>query len=152
MEEENGHFEVNFNTTTCGTNHINGCNEPIILLSFVLTTLMEPHSSAISSVILNLLYQFEITNSDCQTLKSFDFWCKFSSPFIDAELPERCFELLRKQISQNVPGFCPWNSLGQDCSVPSPRLPSCATVFLFTCQKTGNPAAPPPPKKKKKKK
>ena len=29
MEEENGHFEVDFDTTTSGTKHINSCNEPI---------------------------------------------------------------------------------------------------------------------------
>ena len=29
MEGENGHFEVDFDTTTSGTKHINSCNEPI---------------------------------------------------------------------------------------------------------------------------
>ena len=29
MEEENRHFEVDFDTTTCGTEHINSCNKPI---------------------------------------------------------------------------------------------------------------------------
>ena len=29
MEEENGHFEVDFDTTTSGTKHINSCNKPI---------------------------------------------------------------------------------------------------------------------------
>ena len=29
MEKENGHFEVDFDTTTSGTKHINSCNEPI---------------------------------------------------------------------------------------------------------------------------
>ena len=28
MEEENGHFEVDFDTTTSGTKHINSCNKP----------------------------------------------------------------------------------------------------------------------------
>ena len=29
MEEEDWHFEVDFDTTTSGTKHINSCNEPI---------------------------------------------------------------------------------------------------------------------------
>ena len=29
MKEENGHFEVDFDTTTNGTKHINSCNKPI---------------------------------------------------------------------------------------------------------------------------
>ena len=29
MEGENGHFEVDFDTTTSGTKHINSCNKPI---------------------------------------------------------------------------------------------------------------------------
>ena len=29
MEEENGHFEVDFDTTTSGTKHTNFCNKPI---------------------------------------------------------------------------------------------------------------------------
>ena len=29
MEEENGHFETDFDTTTSGTKHVNSCNEPI---------------------------------------------------------------------------------------------------------------------------
>ena len=29
MEEENAHFEVDFDITTNGTKHINSCNEPI---------------------------------------------------------------------------------------------------------------------------
>ena len=28
MEGENGHFEVDFDTTTSGTKHINSCNKP----------------------------------------------------------------------------------------------------------------------------
>ena len=44
MEEENGHFEVDFDTTTSGTKHINSCNKPIVFSSFVLKTVMEPHS------------------------------------------------------------------------------------------------------------
>ena len=28
MEEENGHFEADFDTTTSGTKHINSCNKP----------------------------------------------------------------------------------------------------------------------------
>ena len=59
--------------------NINRCNEPVILLSFVLTTLMESHSSTISRAILKPLQQFVIPNSDLQTLKSVDFWCKLLS-------------------------------------------------------------------------
>ena len=44
MEEENGHFEVDFDTTTSGTKHINSCNKPIVFSPFVLKTVMEPHS------------------------------------------------------------------------------------------------------------
>ena len=40
IEEENGHFEVDFHTATSGTKHINSCNKP----GFVLKTVMEPHS------------------------------------------------------------------------------------------------------------
>ena len=43
MEEENGHFEFDFDTTTSGTKHISCCNKPIFL-SFLLKTVMEPHS------------------------------------------------------------------------------------------------------------
>ena len=34
MEEENGQFEVDFDTTTSGTKHINSCNKPIDFFIF----------------------------------------------------------------------------------------------------------------------
>ena len=73
--------------------------------------------------ILKALYQFGIPNSDPQTLKSVDFWCKLSSPYVVAEPRERCFQLFRMQNSQNFPGLRPWTSLGRTYSVPqTPQL------------------------------
>ena len=53
--------------------------------------------SAISRAILKPVHWFEIPNSDPKTLKSVDFCCKFSSPFVVAEPQERYFELFRMQ-------------------------------------------------------
>ena len=44
MEEENGHFEVDFDTTTSGTKHKFLQRTNRFFLSFVLETVMEPHS------------------------------------------------------------------------------------------------------------
>ena len=92
-------------------------------ISFVLTTLMESHSSVVSRGILKPLCHFGIPNSDPQTLKSVDFWRKLLSPFVVAEP-------FRMQNSQNFPGLCPWIPLERAYSAP-PRLPSYAMVFLL---------------------
>ena len=45
MEEKNGHFEADFDTTTSGNKHLNCCNKPKdLFLSFFLNTVMEPQS------------------------------------------------------------------------------------------------------------
>ena len=91
-------------------------------ISFVLTTLMESHSSVVSRGILKPLCHFGIPNSDPQTLKSVDFWHKLLSPFVVAEP-------FKMQNSQKFPGLSPgshWRGL----TVP-PRLPSYAMVFLL---------------------
>ena len=82
--------------------------------------------SVVSRAILKAVYRFGIPNSDPQTLKSVDFWRKFSSPFVFAEPREQCFELFRMQNSRNFPRLRPWTPLG--CNAP--RLPNCTTVFL----------------------
>ena len=69
---------------------------------------------AISSAILKLVYRFGIPNSNPQTLKSVDFWCKLSSMFLVTEPREQCFELFRMQNTQNFQGFTPglhWGGL-----------------------------------------
>ena len=55
------------------------------------------NASAESRAILKPVYRFGIPNSNPQTLKSVDFWCKLSSTFLVAEPRERCFELFRTQ-------------------------------------------------------
>ena len=52
-------------------------------------------SSAVSRAILKSVYRIGIPNSNPQTLKSVNFWCKLSSAFLVAESRERCFELIR---------------------------------------------------------
>ena len=99
-------------------------------ISFVLTTLMESHSSVVSRAILKPLCHFGIPNSDPQTLKSVDFWRKLLSLFVVAEPREQCFEPFRMQNSQNFPGLCLWIPLERAYSAP-PRLPSCTMVFLL---------------------
>ena len=64
--------------------------------------------SAVSRDILKPLYWFGVPNQDSQTLKSVDFWCKLSSPFVVAEPQYQCFELFRMQNNQNFLGLCPW--------------------------------------------
>ena len=53
------------------------------------------------------------SNSNPQTLKNVDLWCKLSSMFLVTEWREWCFELFRTQNSQKFPGFCPWTQLGR---------------------------------------
>ena len=87
--------------------------------------------SAVSRAILKLAYQFGIPNSNPQTLKSVDFWCKLSSAFLVAEPREWCFELFRMQNSQKHSRVLPLDPTGeglQHCL----RLPSCTMVFLLT--------------------
>ena len=90
-----------------------------------------PMCTAVSRAILNPVYQFGIPNSDLQTPKSVDFWCKLLSLFGFAEPQERCFELFRMQNNQNFPGLCPLTPLGRAYSTP--RLPSCTRVFSLLC-------------------
>ena len=70
-------------------------------------------ASAVSRAILKPVYRFGIRNSNPQTLKSVDFWCKLSSLFLVAEPRERCFELFRTENSHKFPGFRPWTLLGR---------------------------------------
>ena len=65
-----------------------------------------------------------------QTLKSVDFWCKLSSPFIVTEPQEQCFELFRMQNSQHFPGFHPWTPLGKAYSAPQTH--QLHNIFLLT--------------------
>ena len=69
--------------------------------------------SVVSRAILKPVYRSGIPNSNPQTLRSVDFWCKLSSTFLVAEPRERCFELFRMQNSQKFPGFRPWTPLGR---------------------------------------
>ena len=79
-------------------------------------------ASAVSRVILKLVYQFGIPNSNPQTLKSVDLWCKLSSTFLVAEPREQCFESFRMQNSQKFPGFHPWTPLGRAYSTAPDSL------------------------------
>ena len=65
----------------------------------------------VSSAILKPVYWFGIPNSNPQTLKSVNFWCKLSSTFLVADLREQCFELFRMQNSKKFPRFHPWTPL-----------------------------------------
>ena len=84
--------------------------------------------SAVSRAILKPVYRFRIPNSNPQTLKSVDFWCKLSSTFLVAEPRERCFELFRTQNSQKFPGFRPWTPLGRAYSA-APDSPAAQRFF-----------------------
>ena len=85
-------------------------------------------SSAISRAILKSVYQIGIPNSNPQTLKSVNFWCKLSSTFFIAEPRQRCFELFRMQNSQKFPGLCPWTPLGRVYSA-APDSPAAQRFF-----------------------
>ena len=76
-------------------------------------------TSAVSTVILKPVHQFGIPSSDPQTLKSVDFWCKLSSPFVITEPWEQSFELFRIQNSQNFPWLHLWISQGKAYNTPS---------------------------------
>ena len=89
-------------------------------------------SSAISRAILKPVYQFGIPNSNLQTLKSVDFWCKLSSTLLVAEPREQCFELFRKQNNQKFPGFHPWTPLGRAYST-APDSPAAQRFFSSLC-------------------
>ena len=54
-------------------------------------------NSAVSRAILKPIYRFGIPNSQPQTLKNVDLWCKLSSTFVVAEPRERCLELFIMQ-------------------------------------------------------
>ena len=96
-------------------------------------------TSAVSRAILKPVYRFGIPNSDPQTLKSFDFWCKVSSSFVVAEPREQCLDLFRMQNSQNFLGLCPWTPLGRDCNVPqTPKLYNRFSPH-YAGRKTGTP-------------
>ena len=86
--------------------------------------------SAVSRAILKPVYQFGIPNSNPHTLKSADFWCKFSSTFLVAEPRERCFELFRTQNSQKNSRVSPLDPTGEGLQ-HRPRLPGCTSVFLL---------------------
>lgn len=75
--------------------------------------------SVVSRAILKPVYRFGIPNSDLQILKSVDFWCELSPPFVVAVLRERCFELFRIQNSRNFPGFCSYTPLERAFSDPA---------------------------------
>ena len=85
-------------------------------------------SSAVSRDILKPVYRFGIPNSNTQTLKSVDFWCKLSSTLLVAEPRERCFELFRTQNSQKFPGFRHWTPLGRAYSA-APDSPAAQRFF-----------------------
>ena len=70
-------------------------------------------NSAVSRAVLKTAYRWEIPNARSQTLKSVDFCCKLSSPFVVAEPRERCFEQFKMQNSQNFSGLHPWTPLGK---------------------------------------
>ena len=84
--------------------------------------------SAVSKAILKPVYRFGIPNSNPQTLKSVDFWCKISSTFLVAELRERCSELFRTQNNQKFPGFRPWTPLTKAYS-DAPDSPAAQRFF-----------------------
>ena len=73
--------------------------------------------SATSRAILKPVYWFEIPNSDPQTLKSVDFWCKLLPPLLS---------LFRMKNSQNFLGLCPLTPLGRAYSAPQ-------TTQLYNC-------------------
>ena len=84
--------------------------------------------SVVSRAILKPVYRSGIPNSNPQTLRSVDFWCKLSSTFLVAEPRERCFELFRTQNSQKFPGFRPWTPLGRAYSA-TPDLSALQRFF-----------------------
>ena len=94
----------------------------LYLLSFKHVT------SAVSRAILKPLYRIGIPNSNSETLKSVDFWCKLSSMFLVAESRERCSELFRTQNSEKFPEFRPWTPLGRAYSA-APDSPTAQWFF-----------------------
>ena len=95
-------------------------------------------NSAVSRAILKPVYRFGIPNSDPQTLKSVDFQCKLSSPFVVAEPRERCFVLSKMQNSQNFPGLCPWTILRKRLTAP-PDSPVTKLFSRYAGRITGTP-------------
>ena len=87
-------------------------------------------SNAVSRAILKPVYRFGIPNSNPQTLKSVDLWCKLSSTFFVAKPRERCFELFRTENRQKFSRFSPLDPTEEGLE-RLPRLPSCSTVFLL---------------------
>ena len=84
--------------------------------------------SAISRAILKPVHWFGIPNSNPQTLKSVNFWCKLLSTFLVAKPREPCFELFRMQNSQKFPGFHTWTPLGRAYST-TPDSPAAQRFF-----------------------
>ena len=89
-----------------------GCS-PVNLMHIFGTPFYKTPISAVSRAILKPVYRFGIPNSNPQTLKSVDLWCKLSSTFLVTKPRERCFELFRTENRQKCPGFCPWTPLGR---------------------------------------
>ena len=85
-------------------------------------------NSAVSKAILNPVYGFGIPNSDPQTLKSVNFWCNLSSPFIVAEPREQCFELIQNAKYPTFSGVSPLNATGADLQRP-PDSPTTQRFF-----------------------
>ena len=80
-------------------------------------------SSAVSRAILKPVYRFGIPNSNTQTLKSVDFWCKLSSTFPVAEPRERCLSYSERKIAKNFQGFATGPHWGGLTAPPqTPRL------------------------------
>ena len=69
-----------------------------------------------------------IPNSDPQTLKSVDFWCKFSSPFIVAEPRERCVELVQNVKQPKFSGAQSLDPTGEGLQ-RSPDYPAAQRFF-----------------------
>ena len=99
------------------------------------------HDNSISVIfraILKPVYWFGVQNSDPQSFKSVNFWCKLLSPFVVAEPWGQCFELFRMQNSQTFLRLHPWTP-----------LPSCTTATVFLLYTLVEKLAPPTPPKKK---
>ena len=106
---------------------------PEKIISWFVTT------NAISRAILKPAYRFGIPNSNSQTLKSVDFWCKLLSMFLVAKPREWCFELCRKQNSQKFLGFHPWTPLGKAYSAGTDSPAAQRFSPRYTCWKLAPP-------------
>ena len=99
--------------------------------------------SAVSKAILKLVYQFGISNSDPKLSKVLISGVSFCHCSLSQSHESNVLSYSECKIAEKFSGLCPLTPLGRAYSTPSPRLPSCTTVFLLAMLLE----KPAPPKK-----